>query len=148
MSYGKAFSPKNIQSGWQKTGIHPFSPEVVLDKFLPKEAIIEQRPSSIKKLTNTIKNLAATNILLKSRIKGYQLALKNEQKKRQRQKPLFQQLAAQENGRAIFYSPKKVQEARELQQQQQDAKEHEAALKADEKLQRQLQKDEKRRLIE
>lgn len=114
-SYSKAFSVKNIQSGWQKTGIHPFSPEAVLDKFLPKETIIEQRPSSsessdsllnhhdwqrierklkelvadvgdtrVRKLTSTIKNLAATNILLESRIKGYQQALKNEQKKRQR----------------------------------------------------------------
>jgi hypothetical protein len=41
-----------------------------------------------------------------------------------------------------------VQEARDLQKQQQEAKDHDVALKADEKLQRQLEKEEKRRLIE
>jgi hypothetical protein len=41
-----------------------------------------------------------------------------------------------------------VQQARDLQKQQRQAKERETALKADEKLQRQLQKDEKRRLVE
>ena len=98
-AYSKAFVAKNIQSGWEKTGLHPFKPEVVLDKFLSKEATIEERPSSsessksvltvadwkriekklkdvvtnvfdlrVKELTDTIKNLAATNILLESRI--------------------------------------------------------------------------------
>jgi hypothetical protein len=179
VAYNKAFVEKNIQSGWEKTGLHPFQPEVVLDKFLPKEAAAEERPSSsessksvltaadwrrierklkevvanvfdtrVKELTETIKSLAATNILLESRIQGYQRALKNDQKKRQRQKPLFHQLATQNDGGAIFYSPNKVQQARDLQKEQEEAKERETALKANKKLQRQLEKDEKRRLVE
>jgi DDE superfamily endonuclease/Tc5 transposase DNA-binding domain len=166
---GKAFTPENIQSGWKKTGLHPFAPEVVLDKYKPNQPAEEERPSSsessnsvltaqdwkkierllkevvtnvydkrVQKLNDTIQDLATTNILLQYKIEGYQRALQNEKKKRQRAKPLFHQLAAQQNGYATFFSPKKVQEARDLQKQQQEAKDHEAALKADEKLQRQL----------
>jgi hypothetical protein len=43
---GKAFTPENIQSGWQKTGLHPFAPEVVLDKYKRDQPIEEERPSS------------------------------------------------------------------------------------------------------
>jgi hypothetical protein len=70
-----------------------------------------------QKLNDTIQDLATTNILLQYKIKGYQRALCNEKKKRQRAKPLFHQLAAQQDGYATFFSPKKVQEARDLQKQ-------------------------------
>ena len=153
-AYKKAFIAKNIQSGWQRTGLYPFEPYVVLAKFQQKEPTTEERPSSsdsnksvllardwvrikaklqevitnvfnsrVKLLSNTIKHLSITNILLESRILGYQRALQNEQKKRQRQKPLFHQLAAQSEGRAVFYSPQKVQQARDLVQEKEDAKE-------------------------
>src|SRR5271155_3749282 len=72
----------------------------------------------------------------------------NEQKKRQRAKPLFHRLATSEDGKAVFYSPPKIQAARELQKEEQQAKEATIALKAEEKLQHQLQKEEKRRLVE
>lgn len=178
-AYNKAFEPSNIQSGWEKTGLHPFAPEVILDKFTVKEAPAEERPSSsessksilaaqdwrkiekmlkevvadifdkrVRTLNDTIQNLATTNILLETRITGYQRALQNEQKKRQRAKPLFHRLAAAEDGKAIFYSPSKVQAARELQKEEQQTKEAAIALKAEEKLQRQLQKEEKRHLVE
>ena len=48
VAYYKAFIPSNIESGWKKTGIHPFYPIVVLEKFLPKKAFIDERPSSSK----------------------------------------------------------------------------------------------------
>ena len=125
MAYKKAFTKKNIDSGWAKTGLYPFKPEVVLDKFLLKEVAIEERPLSsksfkllltatdwkkiekklkevvtniynvkVKQLTKTITTLAATNIIFELHIQGYQQALKNEQKKRQHQKPLFHQFTA------------------------------------------------------
>ena len=115
---------------------------------LLKEVVTNVYDKRVQKLNDTIQDLATTNILLQYKIEGYQRALQNEKKKRQRAKPLFHQLAAQQNGHATFFSPKKVQEARDLQKQQQEAKDHEAALKADEKLQRQLEKEEKRRLVE
>ena len=98
-AYGRSFTKKNIESGFKKTGLSPFEPTVILDKFLPKEASEQERPSSsessksiltaqdwkkiekklkevvtdafdtrVKELTKTIQNLAATNILLESRI--------------------------------------------------------------------------------
>jgi ATP-dependent Zn protease len=91
--------------------------------------------SRVKLLSNTIKHLSTLNILLESRILGYQRALQNEQKKRQRQKPLFHQLTAQSEGRAVFYSPQKVQQARDLVQKKEDAKKQDEALKADKRLQ-------------
>ena len=45
-AYNKAFEPSNIDSGWKKTGLHPFAPEVILDKFTVKKASGEERPSS------------------------------------------------------------------------------------------------------
>jgi len=50
--------------------------------------------------------------------------------------------------RTVFYSPGKIQAAHELQKEEQQAKEATIALKAEEKLQRQLQKEGKRRLVE
>ena len=96
-----------------------------------------------RELTKIVKNLSATNILLEEQIKGYQRALQNERKKRQRQKPLFQQLPTQNKGGAIFYSPKKIQQAREIQKPQEDTQLQEAAPKTDQKLQKKLQKEEK-----
>lgn len=60
----------------------------------------------------------------------------------------FSNFQPKNEGAAIFYSPKKIQQARELQKQQEDTKLQEAALKADRKLQKQLQKEEKQHLIE
>ena len=52
---------KNIHSGWEKTSIYPFKPEVVLDKFIAKTAstkAIENIPSSreLSKLVLTAYN--------------------------------------------------------------------------------------------
>ncbi|KAF2805357.1 uncharacterized protein BDZ99DRAFT_480734 [Mytilinidion resinicola] len=71
-------TPSNIASGWRKTGIHLWNPEVI------------------------------------------------EQKKRKRQKNLFQILAEDNNGKAAVYSPNK----------------------AEEKVQKQLAKEEKERIAE
>ena len=113
-----------------------------------KEVVNDMHSKKVRKLNDTIQSLATSNILLEHKIKGYERALQNEKKKRQRAKPLFHQLATQQDGHATFFSPKKVQEARDLQKEQQDAKDREAALKANKKIQRQLQKEEKRRLID
>ena len=39
---------KNIYSGWKKTSLYPFKPEVVLDKFIIKKASTKDRPSLSK----------------------------------------------------------------------------------------------------
>ena len=115
---------------------------------LLEEAVPDIHDEGVERLNDTIQDLVRTNILLRYKIEGYRRALQNEKKKGQRAKPLFHQLAAQQDGHATFFNPKKVQEARDLQKQQQEGRDHEAALKADEKLQRQLEKEEKTHLIE
>ena len=54
------------------------------------------------------------NKILQHRVDGLTKTLYNEKKKRRQGKPLFAQLATQEEGKAIFYSPAKIQRAREL----------------------------------
>jgi hypothetical protein len=141
-SWNKAFSVKNINSGWKSVGLQPWDPETVLARFNKKE---EERPSSsessqsilkakdwrhiekllkevisnvydqkAQKLHDTIIHLSTENILVNLRCTGLENALRNEQKKQQRGKPLQLQLQAPEDGNAIFYSPKKIQQAREL----------------------------------
>ena len=49
---------KNIYSRWEKTGLYPFKPEVILDKFIVKEASIKDGPllSKSSKLVLTATN--------------------------------------------------------------------------------------------
>ena len=47
-----------------------------------QEVVTNVFDSRVKLLSNTIKHLSTSNILLESRILGYQRALQNEQKKR------------------------------------------------------------------
>ena len=48
VAYKKAFTKKNINSGWAKTSLYSFKLEVILNKFLLKAAAIKERPSSSK----------------------------------------------------------------------------------------------------
>ena len=93
-------------------------------------------------------HLATQNIILKLRCDGLENALENEKKKRQRAKPLMFELRAPEDGYAVFYSPKKIQQAQELQQQKDEAIQTTKALKEEEKLRRIHEKEEKKRQVE
>lgn len=115
---------------------------------LLKEVVTDVFDKRARKLNDTIQDLATSNIILQHRVVGYERALKNEKKKRKRAKPLFRKLALAEDGGATFFSPHKIQQARDLREEAEKAKDHKQALKVDERLQRQLQKDEKRRLID
>ena len=48
------------------------------------------------------------NKILQYRVNGLTKALHNEKKKRRQGKPLFTQLARPEEGKAAFYSPRKI----------------------------------------
>ena len=41
-AFGKAFTTSNVESGWKKTGLYPFEPNVILDNFPTNE---DSRPS-------------------------------------------------------------------------------------------------------
>jgi hypothetical protein len=175
-SWNKAFSIRNINSAWRSVGLHPWDPEVVLKRFTKKEeerpsssessqsilkaedwrriekllkqVVSDVYDQKVQRLNDTMMSLSTQNILLKLQCAGLERALQNEQKKRQRGKPLQLELRAPEDGNAIFYSPKKIQQARDLQAEKEEAARLAKAVKEEDKLQRQREKEEKRQLIE
>ena len=160
-AYPQAFSVSNIQSGWSKTGLHPFNPAIVLDVFGPplelrppsqdsssssrisasdwrriqallKETIAQgaqEHDAKLKKLANTLDHVTTENVLLKAENRGMKQALYNEKKRRRRGKALFEEFRAQEGQGATFFSPAKIQAAKDLQTQREQAKEDEATQK-------------------
>jgi hypothetical protein len=51
VAYNKAFTKNNINSGWKKTGLHPFNPDIVLNQH-PKKS--EKLPSPSKSSSTTL----------------------------------------------------------------------------------------------
>lgn len=172
----KALSSKNIISSWRTVGIHPFNPEIVLARFsrepqsrpstsessrsilgaedwrkikkLLHDVVEDVYSENTRKLSLAMHNLSTENILLKLQCEGLQIALQNEKKKRQRGKPLQFQLKASDDGGAVFYSPQKIQQARDLQLGKERAAEQLKASKEEQKVRRQQEKEAKQRLIE
>ena len=93
------------------------------------EAVAERDDETekvVKKLGGACITLAAKLKLAEDREKGYLEALNKEKKKRKRGKPFTEELRAEEGVSVLFFSPSKVQKARELQDAKEAAKEHEA----------------------
>ncbi|THC87363.1 hypothetical protein EYZ11_013190 [Aspergillus tanneri] len=178
-AWQKALTPKNIQSRFRSTGIWPFNPEAVLQRFLRpgdqwptssssylssksvvngdnwrfiqqmiRAAVVNYYDESAKKLSSTIHQLATENALLRLENTGLRTALSNEKMKRQRAKPLVFQLQEPDSGGAIFYSPKNIQQARELHAAKDREVELAKASKEQYRLRRQQAKEEKQRLLQ
>ena len=81
------------------------------------------------------------NILFKLRCEGLERALTNEQKHRARKKPLLLDLHTESEGGAIFFSPQKIQQARDLQLQKMRKPRKRKLVKDKKKLQHQLVKE-------
>lgn len=170
-SWQQAFIPENIFSGFKNTGLSPFDPAIILQRFNQKS---ESRPSSsksatsalsasdwrqirqllrgfvtdvydekAKKLENTVLALTTENALLKSENEGLKRALTIKEKHRSKGRPLLFNLPTENEGGAIFLSPTKVQQARALLQQKDEQAALEKARKSDKKLQQQLKKEAK-----
>jgi hypothetical protein len=71
------------------------------------------------KLVQYYYRIHAENDLLKAQIKGLREAVYITKRRRKRGKPLFIELRAQDENKAVFFSPAKIAAARELQAQQQ-----------------------------
>jgi hypothetical protein len=81
---------------------------------LLKEVVIDFYDKKIRKLNDTLMALFTKNILFKLRCKGLKKIIIKKEKKGNRGKVLMSKLRAPEDGNAVFYSPNKVQRAREL----------------------------------
>jgi hypothetical protein len=84
----------------------------------------------IRKLGGACVTLSAKLRLAEDREKGYVEALNDEKKKRKRGQPFTEELRGDEGVGALFFSPSKIQRARELQDAKEAAKEREALEKA------------------
>lgn len=135
-AWQKAFTPANIASGFEKTGIWPYNPVMTLEKITkptPTEVpSIAKTPMTcravrrvqrqyynqpnsplLKKLFRANERLASQHSVDQHIVKGLTISLRNEKKKRQRGKRL--NLLGEEDSGPQFFSPKRVQAARQFQ---------------------------------
>ena len=171
-SYEKAFTPSNIQSAFEATGLHPFNPDRVVARFRAREgpstaessvvipqtrreiqALVEgatdgvpqKNQKKVKKLTDTILTLSTEVNILEARCKGYERTIYHEQQRRARSKPFFE---PNKDGGAVFYSPSKVQQTRDLQVQKEEVIRQARMEKENLRLQKEIEKEEKRQQLE
>ena len=85
----------------------------LLKEFSSEVATSQQ--AKLQKLSNTLDYVTTENVLLKAENKGMREALHNEKKRRKRGKALFEEFRAQEGEGALFFSPAKIQAAKDLQ---------------------------------
>lgn len=160
-AFDLAFTKKNIDSGWRKTGLFPLNEEVILsqvritntppptnepDYFTITPSDWQQTSEHFKatygkaitrderKVYKTIDYLCAKAKSQQIEIEDLQTRIEFQEKNSKRRQPLFAELRAQSDTKAIFFSPAKVQSARILlAQREQD--------KIDEERRKQVQKD-------
>ena len=101
------------------------------------EELDEFQHSKVDKLSNTILAITTENAILKAENKGFQTALNLEKKKRKRGKGLFEELRANDNNSATFFSPKKIEQALAIQARKEQEK-------VDQQAAKQLEKEESR----
>ena len=94
-------------------------------------------------LGDTILHLTIEIELLRVKNEGLREAVINEKKKRKRGKALFEELRAENHSQATFFSPMKIKRAQELQEQREHEKQRATTQKQQEKLQRDIYRQEK-----
>nr|POE44883.1 hypothetical protein CFP56_78935 [Quercus suber] len=92
-------------------------------KEVVTEVVDEQEQQKVHKLNNAILTITTQNALLKAQNQGFKSALIIEKKRRKRGRGLFEELRAVDSQGATFFSPTKIQQAKDLQVQRDRAKE-------------------------
>ena len=138
-AWQRAFTPKNIASGFAKTGIFPYNPSATLDKItkprqieavdslqtaqtpmtcrgvrrLHRQYANAPTPSKLGRILRANERLAAKHTIGQHMVRGLVQALKDEKKRRKRGKRL--NLLGQEGSGPQFFSPSQIQAARDYQ---------------------------------
>ncbi len=112
-----------------------------------KSVVEEAIGSQARKLNNTIEKLTTDVALLKAENEGLRRTVRIERSRRRREKSLFDDLGVNDEAKGMFFSPNKIQAARDRQIQRIEEKQQAAIQKAEEKEQRELRKLEEQRLI-
>ncbi|KAI0570300.1 hypothetical protein Alg130_11283 [Pyrenophora tritici-repentis] len=120
---------------------------------LLREVLADTCSKEKKKLSQTIHTLAVQKSLLQHENEQLREALSHEKKRRQRGKALLLEPPEEYHGGAVFYSPQKVQQARDRQHQKeldeaavQHQKSEAVKLRKEQKLLKQIALEERRHL--
>jgi hypothetical protein len=125
-AFEKAFSKKNIDSVWRKSGIWPWNPELILDAIKPRDNLKpEEDDPLLESISGTpeilldlrwwemwkavdilsksstyslIERLQAENQILKFQLNSYEAVLKFKERWKKRGKPLFELQDGQTTG--------------------------------------------------
>jgi hypothetical protein len=170
-----SFKKATILKAFEVTGLSPFNPEVILKRFnqpaqsgqssdsdssalsasdwrkirqLVDHAIADRDQRKISKLNQTIHQLSIRSVLAEHENKRLKEALINEKKRRKRGKALPLEAAEEYYGGAVFWSPRKVKEARDRQHQQGLEEEQQQLQKAEIARNREEQRQAKAQAIE
>ena len=108
-----------------------------------REVVGEVMAPEARKITNTIDRLTTENTILQAKIRSLQETVRIEKNKRRRGKPLFDDLGVNNDGGAMFFSPSKIQRARDRQKEKEEERDLVQAQKIEDKRQKQLAKEEK-----
>ena len=102
----------------------------------------------VRSLANTLEKLTSENSILTHENEGLRKAVFIEKSRRKRGKPLFHLLREDNEVKAMFFSPSKIQAARDSQTHKQQEKQRLEAEKQHEKLQRLLEKENKAKAVQ
>jgi hypothetical protein len=155
-AWGLSFTPTNVKKAFEATGIYPPNRDVILKRFIQEASSSDESSTSVlsgedwlkikslisqtardesskeaKKLRRTLHHISVQNELLHYEIQGLKEALLVKKKHKKKSHTL--QLNRQEDyhGGAVFWSPRKVRQARD-----------DNVVRQQEKQQQQLQKAE------
>jgi hypothetical protein len=148
-AWGAAFKPQTIIRAFEATGIHPPDAEVVLkryrkeasdsdessssclsgDDWIKLESIIrrtvrDQSSKDAKKLRRSLHHISAQASILRGEVRGLRAALNVRKRQEKKSYTLQVNKPHEYHGGAVFWSPRKVRQARDdeaarqLQQQQ------------------------------
>ena len=173
-AWKQAFTIKNVQSAWEKTGIYPLNPDKVLSTFvLPQETSQPspkklKTPSSTRGIRRTFKllekaghvnkkakillhaseKLAAELEIVRYENQGLRKTIIHEKKRRKRGKAMNLYDPEEKEGQALFFSPAKVARVRARVAEEKQAEQQRKQAVSDKKLQRAIARDEKAREID
>jgi hypothetical protein len=173
-AWNKAFTPKNIASGWKKTGLYPHDPEIVLALIKTtkdRNPIISEVQAELglsspsvtirkawidgigpnptreqREAFKIVMRVFTTNKLLEHEVKDRQATLKLEKAKKKKKRGMFQGVEELDNGGGQFWSPGKIDIARDYHAQKDEEERVEIARKAGNKAAATLKKVEKEQL--
>ena len=153
------FTQGLILRSFEATGISPLQPNVILQRFaqgtpeasdsntssssvysgkdwlkietLLRKAVRDETSKELKKLSRSLHHITVQNSLLHHENLGLKEALKTQKKHKKKSKALNLQSDREYHGGAMFWSPRKVQEARSREQVRQEEEQAENLKKAE-----------------